>query len=196
VVGDSEFGAVAVLRQLDSWGWHYVLRQKGRTHIRLPGQQTWQDFSSWITKPGQSRWLGAGFLTQKENYPTQLLVHWQVGETEPWCLATNLATRGHTLRYYKRRMWIEMFGDLKGHGFDLESTMLRHFLRLSRLTLAVVLLYVWLLSVGTRTIHAGLRPLEDRRERRDLRIFQIGLRFIERRLINEQSFRIPLCTYR
>ncbi len=46
-----------------------------------------------------------------------------------------------TLSYYVRRMWIEeMFGDMKKHGFDLESTMLRHFLRLSRLTLAVVLL--------------------------------------------------------
>jgi hypothetical protein len=32
-------------------------------------------------------------------------------------------------------MWIEeMFGDLKGNGFDLESTMLRH---VSRLTLAL-----------------------------------------------------------
>jgi hypothetical protein len=197
LVGDSEFGAVAVLRQLDTWGWYYVLRQKGRTHIRLSDQPEWQDFASWVTQPGQSRWLGAGFLTEKEAYPTQLLIHWKVGETEPWCLATNLPNRQLTLRYYRRRMWIdEMFGDLKGHGFDLESTMLRHFLRLSRLTLAVVLLYVWLLSVGTRTIQAGLRPLVDRRERRDLCIFQIGLRFMERRLINGLSFRIPLCTYR
>jgi hypothetical protein len=86
-----------------------------------------------------------------------------------------------TLRYYARRMWIEeMFGDLKRHGFDLESTMLRHFLRLSRLTLAVVLLYVWMLSVGTQTVRGGLRHLVDRKERRDLSIFQIGLRFIER----------------
>jgi hypothetical protein len=42
-------------------------------------------------------------------------------------------------------MWIEeMFADFKGHGFDLESTQLRHFERLSRLTLAVAMLYVWL----------------------------------------------------
>jgi hypothetical protein len=38
-------------------------------------------------------------------------------------------------------MWIEeMFADFKGHGFDLESTQLRHFERLSRLTLAVAML--------------------------------------------------------
>jgi hypothetical protein len=102
-----------------------------------------------------------------------------------------------TLRYYARRMWIEeMFGDLKRHGFDLESTMLRHFLRLSRLTLAVVLLYVWMLSVGTQTVRRGLRHLVDRKERRDLSIFQIGLRFIERCLTNALPFNLSLCNYR
>ena len=59
-----------------------------------------------------------------------------------------------------------MFGDLKKHGFDLESTLLRYFLRLSRCRLAVALLYVWLMSVGTQTIHVGLRHLVDRKERR------------------------------
>ena len=57
-------------------------------------------------------------------------------------------------------MWIEdMFGDMNKHGFNLEQTMLRHFQRLSRLTLAVAILYVWLVSVGTRTIRSGLRHL-------------------------------------
>jgi hypothetical protein len=94
-------------------------------------------------------------------------------------------------------MWIEeMFGDLKKHGFDLESTLLRHFERLSRLTLAVALLYVWLISIGTRTVRDGLRDLVDRTDRRDLSIFQIGLRFIERCVINALSFRVTLCSYR
>jgi hypothetical protein len=73
--------------------------------------------------------------------------------------------------------------------------MLRHFLRLSRLTLAVALLYVWLISIGTRTVRSGLRNLIDRKERRDLSIFQIGLRFIERCLTNDRLIRLPLCTY-
>jgi hypothetical protein len=94
-------------------------------------------------------------------------------------------------------MWIEeMFGDFKKHGFDLERTMLRHFERLSRLTLAVALLYIWLISIGTRTIRDGLRSLVDRTDRRDLSIFQIGLRFIERCVINALTFRITLCSYR
>ena len=93
-------------------------------------------------------------------------------------------------------MWIEeMYGDFKKHGFDLERTMLRHFLRLSRLTLAVAILYVWLVSVGTRTIRCGLRNLVDRTDRRDLSIFQIGLRFIERQLTNALPLHLSLCTY-
>lgn len=93
-------------------------------------------------------------------------------------------------------MWIEeMFGDLKRHGFDLESTMLHHADRLSCLTLAVVLLYVWSVSTGSRTIHEGRRHLVDRKDRRDLSIFQIGLRFIDRQLINALPIHLSLCTY-
>jgi GT2 family glycosyltransferase len=103
-------------------------------------------------------------------------------------VASNLPDREIALRYYRLRMWIEeMFGDLKKHGFDLESTMLHDFLRLSRLTLAVAFLYVWLISVGGRTIHFGLRHLVDRNDRRDLSIFQIGLRYTQRRLTNAKS---------
>jgi undecaprenyl-diphosphatase len=62
--------------------------------------------------------------------------------------------------------------------------------------LAVVLLYIWLISTGTRTIRDGLRNLVDRSDRRDLSIFQIGLLFIERCVINALSYRILLCSNR
>jgi hypothetical protein len=196
LVGDSEFGPVVVLRQLDQWGWDYVLRQKTSLHVCLAQEIEWQSFGSWVKKPGQSRWLGAGWLTESEIYPVKLLVHWASGEKVPWCLVTNLPDRHLTLQAYARRMWIEeMFGDLKRHGFDLESTMLHDADRLSRLTLAVVLLYVWSVSTGARTIHEGRRHLVDRKDRRDLSIFQIGLRFIERQLLNALPLHLSLCTY-
>jgi len=196
LVGDTEFGPVEVLRQLDRWGWFYVLRQKTRTHIWLDERQGWQKFGSFVQQPGDSCWLGSGYLAESEIYPVNLLAHWEKGNDEPWCLATNLPDRSLTLRYYGRRMWIEeMFGDLKKHGFDLESTMLRHFERLSRLTLAVALLYLWSVTVGVRAIHRGLRELVDRKDRRDLSIFQIGFRLIERCLTNALDLRISLCQY-
>jgi len=197
LVGDCEFGSVAVLRHLDRWCWFYVLRQQSDTGVWVKECNGWQTFGYYIHMPGQSIWLGSGYLTIKEIYPTNLLVHWKIGEKEPWCLATNLPDRQIALRCYARRMWIEeMYGDFKKHGFDLERTMLRHFLRLSRLTLAVAILYIWLVSVGTRTIRSGLRNLVDRNDRRDLSIFQIGLRFIERCLTNAIPFQISLCSFR
>mgnify|MGYP007051595281 CR=1 FL=1 len=42
--------------------------------------------------------------------------------------------------------------------------------------------------VGTKVIKNGLRRWVDRAERRDLSVFQIGLRFIERRLTNASRF--------
>jgi hypothetical protein len=196
LVGDCEFGSVQVLKWLDQWYWFYVLRQKSDSGVWLQDTTAWKPFASFVHKAGQSLWLGHGYLTAKHIYPTNLLVHWRSGEKEPWCLATNLPDRNLTLRYYRRRMWIEeMFGDLKKHGFDLESTMLHTFLRLSRLTLAVAYLYVWLISVGGRTIRRGWRALVDRSDRRDLSIFQIGFRFIQRSLTNALPFSVLLCAY-
>jgi len=196
LVGDCEFGAVEALAWLDRWHWYYVLRQKSDTGLWFDQQSKWKPFGGFADQSGESHWLGHGYLTAKNIYPTNLLIHWQLGEDEAWCLATNLPDREMTLRYYRRRMWIEeMFGDLKKHGFDLESTRLHNFLRLSRLTLAVAYLYVWLISTGGRTIHSGLRHLVDRNDRRDLSIFQIGLRFVQRRLTNAFPITIPLCAY-
>lgn len=194
LVGDSEFGSMAVLQQLKQWQWFFVLRQKGNTGLWLEERTGWQRLDSLVQKAGQSAWRPNGYLTQTDIVPISVLIHWQKGEKEPWCLATNLPDASLTLRYYRRRMWIEeMFGDFKKHGFDLESTMLRNAPRLSRLTLAVAFLYVWLLSIGSRTIRAGLRHLVDRKDRRDLSLFQIGLRFIDRRLLHSLPFSLPLC---
>lgn len=193
VVGDSEFGSVEVLRQLDAWKWHYVLRQSGYHLVKLEGQG-WRHFDRVVWYPGASQWLGPGLLTVKHAYPVNLLAHWQEGEDKPWLLATNLPTKAAALRAYRRRMWIEeMYGDFKGNGFDLERSHLRHFERLSRLTLAVVLLYVWLVATGARAIKNGQRHLVDRKDRRDLSIFQIGLRLVKRRLKNGLPISINWC---
>lgn len=113
------------------------------------------------------------------------MADWEKGEKEHWLPATNFPSRRETLRAYKRRMWVEeMFGDLKGNEFDLESTHLIRLLRLSRLTLAVVFLYVWLIAEGSWAIQNGQQHLVERANRRDLSSFQIGLRWVERCLTN------------
>jgi len=196
LVGDSEFGSIQVIKQLNQWHWCYALRQKSSTGFRVGKPDAWQSLASFVKKSGERVWLPNGFLTQEYAFPAAVLVYWKAGETKPWCLATNLSAPRLVLQYYKRRMWIdEMFGDLKKHGFDLESTMLRTADHLSRLTLVVAFLYDWLSSAGAKIIRLGLRHLVNRKERRDLCLFQIGWRFVERQLLRLSSFPLALCTY-
>lgn len=172
------------------------MRQKGRYLLRQKGRCDDQRLDSLVKKPGQTQWLESCLLTVKYAYPVNFLAYWKPGEKDPWLLATNLSCSQATRRAYSRRMWIEeTFGDMKSNGFDLESTHLRHFLRLSRLTLAVVLLYVWLLAFGSQVIKSGQRYLVDRKDRRDHSIFRIGRNMAERRIINGTKLRISFALY-
>ena len=189
MVGDSEFGAIEVLRWLDQHGWKYVLRQKGKHLVRDCERSQWAPLGNLIHKTGQSLWLESIQLTRLHAYTTHVALYWKVGEKEPWLLATNLPSLQAALRAYERRMWIEeLFGDLKDNGFDLEATRLRSVIKLHRLTFIVVLLYLDLVASGSRAIKAGQRCLVDRSDRRDLSIFRIGLYLRERHLANSQSF--------
>lgn len=194
VTGDSEFTPLQEL--LEDWHWFYALRQKGSHLIREATSDTWQPCHTVVTKPGQKRWLMSIHLTKKYQHPCNFFALWKRGESEPWLLATNLPSSYLTRLHYSRRMWIEeMFGDFKSHGFDLEATRLQHFLRLSRLTLAVALIYVWLVAFGSKGIKDGNRHLVDRNDRRDLSIFRIGIDLFDRFVVNEQSISIPSVPY-
>jgi hypothetical protein len=196
VVGDAEFGDVEVQKLLKKWHWKYVLRQKSSYLVKRKGCRNLQRLETLLSQPGQQVWLEGCLLTAKHLYRVNLLAFWQVGEEEPWLLATNLTNPQEVLKAYRLRMWIEeTFGDLKKNGFDLESTHLRSFLRLSVLTLAVVLLYVWLLAFGSQVIKSGKRYLVDRIDRRDYSIFRIGRNMVERLLVNGLSLHCSLILY-
>ncbi|MCZ7542189.1 MAG: IS4 family transposase [Anaerolineae bacterium] len=182
LVGDCEFGNALLLEQLDVWGWDYALRQPGDHLCKPYNTGRWLRLDALLPlQPGLTAWIGRVLLTKSNAYPTCLVLHWRKGEPQPWFLATNLPCAQAALKLYRRRMWIEeLFGDLKGHGFDLEATHLQHFLRLSRLTLAVCILYVWLVAVGEHTIASHQTDAVDRHDRRDLSVFRLGWDFIER----------------
>lgn len=180
LVGDTEFGHTFILEYLDQWGWQYALRQSGHYQVWPPGASNWQRLASLAPAPGDWCWLPPTVLTVDSAYPACLLLFWAHGEKKPWLLATNVSHPPAILRLYRRRMWIEeLFADLKGHGFDLESSHLRSFLHLSRLTLAVVMLYVWLVCEGTQALLTGHVARVDRHDRRDLSFFRIGLELVE-----------------
>jgi hypothetical protein len=93
-------------------------------------------------------------------------------------------------------MWIEeMYGDMKGHGFDLEATHLQHMDRLSRLMLVGCVVYVWLLTLGSWVVKRGLRHLVDRKDRRDKSYFRIGWDWLKDRMRQGKSLRLQFTPY-
>ena len=181
LVADTEFEDGDVQKQLNQWNWRYVLRQKPNNLTQVAG--AWRPFRSLISKPGRSLWVENACLSMNHKLTANLLASCKSGEENPWLLATNLPTAQSALQAYQRRMWIEeMYGDLNAHGFYVDDSHLQSFSRFSRLALAVTLLYVWIILNGAKIIKNGYRRLVDRNERRDLSIFQIGFRYLERRL--------------
>lgn len=196
ILGDSAFGEVALIQQLSQWRWAYVLRLKGHYSLAQDGGP-WHRLMDLGLRPGQSRWLGAVSLTKKHRYVGSYVgLHWAEGEEEPWYLVSSLGTWQRVRRAYRRRMWTEEFyGDLKGHGFDLEATRLGSVLRLERLVLVVSLVYVWLLAFGSWVVKRGLRHYVDRRDRRDKSYFRIGWDFLERQLRLADPIRVVFQPY-
>jgi hypothetical protein len=195
LVGDCEFGHMPLLVTLQDWHWDYVLRQSGHQLVDVASEPDWLRLDTLIRR-GEWRFLSDVQLTAVHQVPTHLLLAWERRYPTPWLLATNLTHPRQILRLYHRRMWIEeTYGDLKDNGFDLERSALEHFLRLSRLTLAVVLLYVWFLAFGADVVQRGLRAEVDRADRRDLSLFRIAWEFLQRVLLFDFPFSVSFVPF-
>ena len=187
VMGDAGFETVHLLRWLRRQGWSFVIRQSGRTLVHWPGQD-WVKLNQLTIGEGQTRTIGWVRLTRKYDVGWFFLViHWDKGEDEPWFLVSNQADTRLVIRRYRIRMWIEeMYGDMKGHGFDLEATHLADADRISRLVLAVCLTFVWFITRGSWVVKRGWRHLLDHKSRRDKSYFRLGWDWMERCLrLNE-----------
>jgi hypothetical protein len=181
VMADAGFESVHLLRWLRHQGWSFVIRQNGRTQVRWSGQG-WTKLNQLQLQAGQTRMIVWVRLTAKYDVGWfYLVLHWEVGEAEPWYLLSNRAAGRQLIRLYKIRMWMEeMYGDMKGHGFDLEATHLDDIDRISRLVLGVCLTFVWFITLGSWVVKRGLRHLIDHKSRRDKSYFRLGWDWLER----------------
>jgi len=92
LVGDSEFGSIAVLQQLKQWHWFFALRQKGNLGLWLDERTDWQRLDRLVQRAGQSAWCTNGYLTQSDIFPISVWIPWQKGEKEPWCFPKDIGT--------------------------------------------------------------------------------------------------------
>ena len=181
LLGDAGFESVHLFDWLTAHNWHFVLRHPGKNQVRWRGQP-WVKLGEILVQPGETLTIGWVELTAKHAAgPYWLTIHWATGEEEPWFLLADCTDDRKLIRLYRIRMWTEeLYGDLKGHGFDLEATHLDDADRIARLVLAVCINFVWFIALGVWIVKRGWRHLLDHRSRRDKSYFRLGLDWLDR----------------
>jgi hypothetical protein len=181
LTGDAAFRVTDLLFWLRQHQWHYIIRQRKESLVRYP-EGDWFPIAQIPIRPGQTRVVGWVWLAKTNPFGlTWLVLHWAKGEDEPWILVSDYQDQKQVVSAYRRRMWIEeMYGDMKGHGFDLEATHLRDVERIERLMLGVCIAFVWLITLGSWVVKNSLRHLIDHKSRRDKSYFRLGWDWVER----------------
>lgn len=182
VLGDGEFSSTDTLQWLDEHTWPYALRCARDTMIYY--EHEWRRLDSFDVRSGETIWLEEVSLTQTAAYgPVNIFLTWDDNNDRLLAIVTNLPLAEEVRYWYEKRFWTEPFyGDLKGHGFDLQTSRLPHPERVARLMLAVALAYTWLVFLGGLALASGCAKFVDRTDRRDRSIFTIGRQWLNRLL--------------
>jgi hypothetical protein len=197
LIGDGEFHCVDLLREVRERGWDFCVRLHADTYVRSRGTGGWRECRDFDPAQGHRRYVRDVCVTKDHDFgPVQLVYHWAEGEEAPWRLVTSLEAGFQAVRHYRRRMWIEeLFGDWQDGGLHLSRSRIYRPERLARLVLGVSLAYVWLVAVASYVVKRGWRHLVDRTDRRDRSYFALGLRWIQRCLINARPPHVRLLPY-
>ena len=118
LLGDGEFGKVALAQEALLRKWYYVLRAACDELIWIEGEP--HTLSEFQVGPGETLWLENVLWTNAQFGPVNVAVTWNESEEAPMYLVTCFELLEETLHWYKRRFWVEpMFRDDKSMGFNL-----------------------------------------------------------------------------
>jgi hypothetical protein len=195
-LADSGFRDRDWARACRSLGWDYIIRLASNTTLTLScGRRlTAEDFH---IPRGERRFLWNVHITAEADWKCNIAITWtRATPTRPaelCVLMTNLEPSGWVLRHYLKRMHIEQsFRDDQSGSFDLTATHLTDAKRLSHLLLAVAVAVLWIYELGEQVLRSARRSI-DPAYRRQLSVFQLGWRFLQRQLSCATA---PPCTLR
>jgi hypothetical protein len=166
--------------------WKYAIRLASNTYVTLEnGSQVSIDALG--VQIGDRQYFQNVKVTQDEKLQGNLSVTWTNGnrgqKIELLAVISSRPADKARLDEYARRMRIEeSFRDDQSGGFDLAHTRLEHPERLEKLLLAVAIATLWCHEIGEQVLQN--QTLQDELDpggkKRELSIFQLGLRFIKR----------------
>lgn len=158
-------------------GWDFLLRVQAQVRVRTPqGQES--ALAALVPHPGR-RWYGPAEVFKDAGWrAVQVAAYWPGGRKEPFLLVASWKAGPRCFALYRRRMQQEQsFRDEKSAGFQWQKSQVRQPAHAERLLLAVAIATYAALRIGTtlrrRQLHHGF----ERRGRRTLSLFQLGLRY-------------------
>lgn len=167
-------------------GWNYNIRTACNTYVTLKDGHSCKIDELGVQK-GERRYFQDVWMTQDVKLCTNLSVTWTSGDEkhEPELLAvmSDQCACGARLHEYGVRMDTEeSFRDDKSGGFDMADTRLQHADRLERMLLALAIAKLWCHELGEHVLADGetARQAIDPGPERELSVFQLGLRWLQR----------------
>jgi hypothetical protein len=194
LLGDGEFGKVALAQEAISRDWYYVLRASCDEVIWIEREP--YTLSEFQVGPDETLWLENVLWTNAQFGPVNVAVIWDESEQASMYLVTCFELLEETRYWYKRRFWVEpMFRDDKSMGFNLQNSQLRDPDRTMRLLLVVCLSYLRIMFLGCMAVIFGAVRFIDRTDRRDCSLFTYGLRWLRRLLKTNAYIPVRFCPY-
>ena len=179
-LGDGECDGTALQKTLTDMGWSYACRTAVSTVAMWQGDTFRLEVVGSCSKPGRLIALQEARITREAYGPIMVRCCWAKGCQEPLYLVSNMATAEEACRLYQKRFRIEtFFSDQKSRGFHIHKSHISDVQRLSRLLIASCLAYIWVVYLGALCERDGWRRIVHRRQRCDLSLFQLGMRFLE-----------------
>ena len=156
IVADREFASAAFFRFLKKLRTVFTIRVDAETwvvHPRYSGP-----LGEIGLQPGGRRiWLEGALYGKEEREPVNLLAVWEVGQREPWFIASQLDDPKLVERLYRKRMKIEHgYRDWKHHLRLKGTPKVKSAKQLGELVVGVVLLYWYLCLLGIRNARSNL----------------------------------------
>lgn len=171
LVADRGFARASLFRRQQAQDRDFVIRMDAETHIGLPSplapDRPVQGIPSAVLglRPGQRIWCPEAWYGKEDQVPISLLGIWDVGQKEPWYLASTLRSSDDIEILYRWRMRLECTNRDEKTGVLLRESgdhhSLKNLLHVHRLMLALAMAE-WLCAL------TGLQAWQDLPDSQDV----------------------------
>ncbi|MBE9002044.1 transposase [Nostoc sp. LEGE 12447] len=162
-MADRGFADTKLMNYLEqNLGWHYRIRVKNDLWVLRAGKPPCQ-LRDYHLNLGNALFLQGVQITKTNPYgPVNLALARDLVSNELWYIVSDEPTSLQTFREYGERFDIEEeFLDEKSNGFQLEKSLIRSPIALSRLCLVMAITTLFLTAQGQEVVKTGQRRLVD-----------------------------------